>query len=58
MGMIMKRSMYRNYKRAFSESKMVCQESTWKSPRDDAKEYNRVTVVNWIMEYSALARYQ
>lgn len=26
----------------------------WKSPSDEAKEYNRVIVVNWISEYSAL----
>jgi hypothetical protein len=56
--MIMKRSIYRNYEKAFSGSKLGCRKSTWKSPRDDAKEYSRVTVVNWIMEYSALARYQ
>lgn len=27
---------------------------TWKSPSDEAKEYNKVMVVNWINEYSAL----
>jgi len=27
---------------------------TWKSPSDEAKEYNKVIVVNWISEYSAL----
>ncbi len=29
---------------------------TWKSPRDDAKEYSNVIVVNWMSEYSALVR--
>jgi hypothetical protein len=27
---------------------------TWKSPSDEAKEYNKVMVVNCINEYSAL----
>jgi len=27
---------------------------TWKSPSDEAKEYNKVMVVNWIIEYNAL----
>lgn len=27
---------------------------TWKSPSDDANEYNSVMVVNWMSEYSAL----
>ena len=27
---------------------------TWKSPKDDAKEYSRVMVVNWMREYNAL----
>ena len=27
---------------------------TWKSPKDDAKEYSKVMVVNWMREYNAL----
>ena len=57
IGMIMKRSIYKNLKKAYSVgSQVISGENTWKSPKDDAKEYRRVTVVNWIMEYSALEK--
>jgi len=56
--MIMKRSIYRNLKACSAAVKWISWGNTWKSPRDDAKLYSRVTVVNWIIEYSALGRYQ
>lgn len=33
-----------------NQSSEVYEEHTWKSPRDDAKEYNSVIVVNCIRE--------
>jgi len=58
IGMIMKRSIYRNLEACSAAVKWISWVNTWKSPRDDAKLYSRVTVVNWIIEYSALGRYQ
>ncbi len=53
IGMMMKRSMYRNLRKVIIDSKSE-RTTHWKSPRLEAKEYSKVTVVNWINEYRAL----
>ncbi len=57
IGIMMNRSMYKNLFMLINGQVLGMQDCatlTWKSPKDDAKEYSKVMVVNWMREYNAL----